>query len=425
MKGALMKVGPAARLHPRGSARGRPAGAGHVCRPTRRRWRRAWPRRSSGRSWATTPSACSVDWEPVPVAAASVGQVHRAVLHGRPDRGRQGAVPGRRHAPSMADLDNAEVLYGLFSAFALKGLDVQALVDELRDAHGRRARLPASRPPTRPSSPRRTATTRSSPCPPWCRSLLDAAGAHHRVGRRPAVGRVPRHAPTAPARQRAGEIIFRFAQGSVHRLGVFNGDPHPGNYRFLARRPGHVPRLRAGEAVDAGRVGAAVALPRCHPRPPTPTGCSSAMEDVELPPGRVTGSTPQAVFDYVSTPYRPYLTERFTVHPRVRGGHRSADRRRQRPARRGGRASSTCRPASSSSTGWSGASSALLGKLEAEGPWRGILAEYRDGGPPCTAARRAGRRRWRARRRTAVECRRRRGNAARCKQRRVRSEIDG
>ena len=27
-------------------------------------------------------------------------------------------------------------------------------------------------------------------------------------------------------------MIFRFAQGSIHRDGVFNGDPHPGNYRF-------------------------------------------------------------------------------------------------------------------------------------------------------------------------------------------------
>ena len=70
-------------------------------------------------------------WEPVPVAAASVGQVHRATLHG----GRPVAVkiqyPGVDTA-IQADLDNAEVLYGLFSAFALKGLDVHALVDELR-----------------------------------------------------------------------------------------------------------------------------------------------------------------------------------------------------------------------------------------------------------------------------------------------------
>ena len=35
-------------------------------------------------------------------------------------------------------------------------------------------------------------------------------------------------------RQRAAEVLFRFAQGSIHRHGVFNGDPHPGNYRFHA-----------------------------------------------------------------------------------------------------------------------------------------------------------------------------------------------
>ena len=33
---------------------------------------------------------------------------------------------------------------------------------------------------------------------------------------------------------------------------------------------------------------------------------------------------------------------------------------------------------------WCGACRALLGKLEAEGPWRAILPEYREGGPPCT-----------------------------------------
>ena len=31
------------------------------------------------------------------------------------------------------------------------------------------------------------------------------------------------------ARQRAAEILFRFAQGSIHHHRVFNGDPHPGH----------------------------------------------------------------------------------------------------------------------------------------------------------------------------------------------------
>src|SRR5690606_26216767 len=33
-------------------------------------------------------------------------------------------------------------------------------------------------------------------------------------------------------RNLAAETIYRFAFGSLYRLGVFNGDPHPGNYLF-------------------------------------------------------------------------------------------------------------------------------------------------------------------------------------------------
>src|SRR5688572_19979256 len=77
------------------------------------------------------PERLFLDWDPVPVAAASIGQVHRAVM---PD-GRVVAVkvqyPGVDKA-IKSDLDNAELLYGLFAQFALKNLDVKALVDELR-----------------------------------------------------------------------------------------------------------------------------------------------------------------------------------------------------------------------------------------------------------------------------------------------------
>src|SRR5438270_9139217 len=77
------------------------------------------------------PDRLFLGWDPVPVAAASIGQVHRAVM---PD-GRVVAVkvqyPGVDRA-IKSDLDNAEFLYGLFAQFALKNLDVTALVDELR-----------------------------------------------------------------------------------------------------------------------------------------------------------------------------------------------------------------------------------------------------------------------------------------------------
>ena len=77
------------------------------------------------------PSRFFLDWNPIPVAAASIGQVHQAVL---PD-GRMVAVkvqyPGVDRA-IRCDLDNAEMLYSVFSSLALKGLDVKGLVDELR-----------------------------------------------------------------------------------------------------------------------------------------------------------------------------------------------------------------------------------------------------------------------------------------------------
>src|SRR5438128_8626305 len=77
------------------------------------------------------PSKLFLDWDPEPVAAASIGQVHKAVLHD----GREVAVkvqyPGIDKA-IKGDLDNAELLYGMFASFALKNMDVKALVDELR-----------------------------------------------------------------------------------------------------------------------------------------------------------------------------------------------------------------------------------------------------------------------------------------------------
>src|SRR5918998_3861705 len=81
------------------------------------------------------PEKLFLDWNPIPVAAASIGQVHRAVM---PD-GRVVAVkvqyPGVDRA-IRSDLDNAEMLYGLFSSFALKNMDVKPMVDELRARMG-------------------------------------------------------------------------------------------------------------------------------------------------------------------------------------------------------------------------------------------------------------------------------------------------
>ncbi|MGH3850263.1 MAG: ABC1 kinase family protein, partial [Pseudonocardiaceae bacterium] len=81
------------------------------------------------------PEKLFLDWDPVPVAAASIGQVHRAVM---PD-GRLVAVkvqyPGVDKA-IRSDLDNAEMLTSMFAAVALKNMDVKPMVDELRSRMG-------------------------------------------------------------------------------------------------------------------------------------------------------------------------------------------------------------------------------------------------------------------------------------------------
>ncbi len=112
------------------------------------------------------------------------------------------------------------------------------------------------------------------------------------------------------ARQRAAEVLFRFAQGSVHRDGVFNGDPHPGNYRFHADGTitfldfGLVKRWSAGEWERLSPCLDAI-LAR------DPEWCVRAMVEVGfLRPDH--GLDPQLVFEYVSAPYVPYLQDTFT-----------------------------------------------------------------------------------------------------------------
>ncbi|MGD9798451.1 MAG: ABC1 kinase family protein [Acidimicrobiia bacterium] len=325
------------------------------------------------------PERLFLDWDPVPVAAASIGQVHRAVMRD----GRIVAVkvqyPGVDRA-IRADLDNAELLYGLFSAMALRNLDVHALVDELRmrmgdeldylkeaAAQSQMAAIYEGHPfisvprvvPER--SARRVLTSEWADGLRWEDFLEEADEA---------------------TRQRAAEVVFRFSQGSVHAHGIFNGDPHPGNYRFhLDGRVtfldfGLVKRWEPGEwellspvldrllAEDrAGTVAAMVAagfLPADH------------------------GLDPDAVWGYVSGPYQPYLTDSFTFSRAwtasvlsqlldVNGPYTEVLRRLNLP------------PSFVILDRVVWGTSAILGRMAASNRWRAILAEYREGAPPATA----------------------------------------
>ena len=324
------------------------------------------------------PERIFLDWDPVPVAAASIGQVHRAVLRD----GRIVAVkvqyPGVDRAIA-SDLDNAEMLYAMFSAFALRNLDVRSLVDELR------ARMVDELDYVHEAR---------------CQTEIAAIYADHPFIHVPAV--VPelstRRVLTSDwvdglrwdellatsdetARQRAGEVLFRFTQGSIHRNGVFNGDPHPGNYRFhrdgsvtfldfgLVKRwtPGEweqlTPLLDALLALDQPRTIDAMVS----------AGFLRADH----------GLDPAHVWEYVSAPYVPYLSDSFEFSAEwtsqalthlidLNGPYGDVIKVLNMPTSY----------VILDRVVWG--TSALLGRLGARNRWRAMLAEYREGAPPAT-----------------------------------------
>lgn len=337
-----------------------------------------------------SPSAVFLDWSPTPTAAASIGQVHRAVTRD----GRRVAVkvqyPGAAQAID-ADLANADRLYRVLGSFTLRALDTRALVDELRDRMRDELdyRIEAAN--------LDEFTTRFADHP----FVTIPAVVHELSTARvlttdwvDGLGWEAFLAQASPAaRRRAGESIWRFAQHSIHRLGCFNGDPHPGNYLFSAEGDvtfldfGMVKRWSPGEWELLAPSMDAIVVDR------DPVALVATMElNGFLEPGH--GLDPQAVFDYVSSPYRPYLTDRFAF---TREFMRDTVGRITDLRGPYSDVIAACNLPSSfivlNRVVWG--VSALLAQLELDAPWRAMLLEYRLDGPPATELGEA-ERRWRA-----------------------------
>jgi predicted unusual protein kinase regulating ubiquinone biosynthesis (AarF/ABC1/UbiB family) len=258
------------------------------------------------------PERVFLEWDPTPLAAASIGQVHRAIALD-PVTHRERAVAVKVQYPGVdeaiaADLGNANLL-GAVLKQGFGGLDPTEMVEEIRvrlteeldyalEARNQHAFAEYYRghplihvPDVVPAlSTRRVLTTELVDGEPWS-SLL-----------------------TWDQRERdlAGETIFRFVFRSLYRMRAFNGDPHPGNYLFHG--DGRVTFLDFGlvKHFTPEEMGTFAAMVRAMALDHDPAEFRRLVERAGmLRPGAP--ATTEAVGDYFSHFYEPVRHDRDTT----------------------------------------------------------------------------------------------------------------
>lgn len=176
------------------------------------------------------PEDLFAEWDPQPIAAASIGQVHRAIT----TDGRAVAVkvqyPGVADAV-RSDLANAGWIFGGIAAM-FPGVDSEPIVAEIK------SRL-AEELDYRQEADNQRLFAEYFRGHPYISvpAVVDEYCGDQVLTTDLAVGHRFDEVVTWDRHERdlAAETLFRFSFGAIYQLHSFNGDPHPGNYLF---RPG-------------------------------------------------------------------------------------------------------------------------------------------------------------------------------------------
>ena len=178
-------------------------------------------------------------WDPEPIAAASIGQVHRAITKDGQAVAVKVQYPGIAQTIA-ADLGNVGLLRSLLRV-AAPSQDVDALIEELRERIGEELDY------VREAENQRmfAAYFDGHPTISVPKIVGDYSTARV-VTSELATGARFAELLTWPQADKdlAAETIYRFTFRSLYEAQAFNGDPHPGNYLF--QRGGRVTFLDFG-----------------------------------------------------------------------------------------------------------------------------------------------------------------------------------
>lgn len=185
------------------------------------------------------PDELFAQWDDLPLASASIGQVHRAVTTDGTEVAVKVQYPGVA-AAIEADLANTDLIFSMLGML-FPGLDPEPIVDELRERvleeldyriEADNQRLFADHYRGHPYIHVPEVIDELSTARVLTTEMAHGARFSEVISW------------DDDERQLAAETLYRFVFGSIYSMGAFNGDPHPGNYLF--RPGGHVTFLDFG-----------------------------------------------------------------------------------------------------------------------------------------------------------------------------------